>query len=252
MHSPQMGGVMSPGEGALRLKRRRSTRPSQGQSQAEVVYEALKREILSGTLAPGAPLREEQLALRRQVSRTPIRQALTRLEAEGLATRHQGSGLRVAGLAPEEIADLYVLREALEGLAARIAAHRASELDLARLQLVLDRAQDALPDADAGRVGKYNAEFHYLVWRIAGNKPLLRAITSVHESVQRVRYNPRTYADRFEQFVSEHGALLEAIRNRDPETAERLAIEHVRQVRNIRIALSLENYDDFDSGGLLD
>jgi DNA-binding GntR family transcriptional regulator len=224
---------------SLRLGRR-ATRGQPRRSHADSVYEAVKRDILSGALAPGATLREEELARRHDVSRTPVREALGRLEAEGLAARHQGSGLLVTELGPDEIVDLYVLREALEGLAARIAASRRTETDLARLEVVTRLGQQAVQERDIPRAGKMNTEFHLLMWRIAGNRPLLRAINGVHEAVQRFHHNTLNYPGRLEQSAEEHVALLEAIRKRDEVGAEQIAIKHVRHVRNIRIALSLE------------
>jgi DNA-binding GntR family transcriptional regulator len=224
------------GGGPVRAVRRK---PRQ-RSHAETVYEALKKDILSGSLPPGSILREEELARRHQVSRTPVREALNRLETEGLAARHAGAGLLVSELGPDEIIDLYVLREALEGLAASLAASRRTEIDLARLQMLNDLAQQAVRDADLTRASRVNAEFHFVIWRIAGNRPLLRAISGVHESVQRFPQNTLAYPGRLEESVGEHARLLDAIRERDHERAEQIAVEHVRRVRNIRIALSLD------------
>lgn len=223
---------------ATRIVRARKT--PQRQSHAGVVYDALRRDILNGTLPPGAILREEDLARRHQVSRTPVREALSRLETEGLATRHGGSGLLVSELGPDEIIDLYVLREALEGLAARLAASRRTEIDLARLQLLNDLAHQAMREGDSARASWLNAEFHFVIWRVAGNRPLLRAINGVHESVQRFPQNTLAYPGRLEESVNEHTQLLEAIRDRDHAKAEAITVEHVRKVRNIRMALSLE------------
>jgi DNA-binding GntR family transcriptional regulator len=149
------------------------------------VYEALEKDILSGTLPPGTILSEEHLARRHQVSRTPVREALNRLESEGLAARHAGTGLLVSELGPDEIIDLYVLREALEGLA----ASRRTDIDLACLQVLDQLAQQAARDGDPTRASRVNAEFHFVIWRIAGNRPLLRAIRGVHETVQRFPQN---------------------------------------------------------------
>jgi DNA-binding GntR family transcriptional regulator len=236
----------------------RSPRPRSGnggqqrQSHAETVYDAVKQAILSGALAPGATLREEELARRYEVSRTPVREALSRLESEALAARYQGSGLVVSELGPDDIIDLYVLREALEGLAARLAAGRRSEIDLARLEVLQGLSQRAVQDSDLSRVSELNAEFHFLIWRIAGNRPLSRAINGVHQSVQRFHDNTLAYPGRLEQSVQEHANLLEAIRNRDHLAAEQIAVEHVRAVRNIRIALSLEHEPLGAARGFLD
>jgi DNA-binding GntR family transcriptional regulator len=206
-----------------------------------MVYDGLKNAIVSGEFPPGVSLREEELARRYEVSRTPVREALSRLEAEALAERHQGGGLVVSELGLDDIIDLYVLREALEGLAARLAASRRTEIDLARLEVLQGLSQRAVQHADFSRVSKFTTEFHFLIWRIAGNRPLSRAINGVHQSVQRFHENTLAYPGRLEQSVKEHVDLLEAIRLRDHIVAEQVAIDHVRAVRNIRIALSVDN-----------
>jgi DNA-binding GntR family transcriptional regulator len=207
---------------------------------AETVYAALKRDILNGVLPPGSPLREEELGRLHRVSRTPVREALSRLETEGLAARQPRSGLVVSAPTLDEIIELYVFREALEGLAARLAAERRTELDLARLELALKaskreiRAQNKVREIDRGE------EFHFLIWHVAGNRPLERALNDVHDVVRRFQPNTLAYPGRSDRSLREHLELLEAIRNRDSVAAERIAIDHVRQVRNIRIAISME------------
>ena len=115
--------------------------------QAERVYASLKHDILQGVLPPGTSLREEELGRSHQVSRTPVREALSRLEIEGLAARRPRAGLVVSTPTLDEIIDLYVVREALEGLAARLAAERRTELDLERLEMLLSAAQREMSSA---------------------------------------------------------------------------------------------------------
>ncbi|MBV9579665.1 MAG: GntR family transcriptional regulator [Chloroflexi bacterium] len=207
---------------------------------SEAVYAALKRDILRGALAPGAPLREEELGRSHRVSRTPVREALSRLETEGLAARHPRAGLMVSAPTLEEIIDLYVLREALEGLAARLAAERRTELDLARLEMLLQAAQRVLHAEDTVREIELGEDFHAQIWRIAGNGPLQRAINDVQEVLKRFQPNTLAYPGRAAQSLREHQDVFEAIRGRDSAAAERIAIEHVRQVRNTRITISIE------------
>jgi len=223
-----------------------SERDGRRRPHAETVYVALKRDILKGVLLPGSPLREEELGRTHQVSRTPVREALSRLETEGLASRHPRSGLVVSAQTLDEIIDLYVLREVLEGLAARLAAERRTELDLARLEMVLKAAEREQRNANKTREISLGEEFHFQIWRIAGNRPLQRAINEVHDIVQRFQPNTLSYPGRSEQSLREHFDLLEAIRSRDPAAAEKIAVEHVRQVRTTRIAISI---DDEQLGG---
>jgi DNA-binding GntR family transcriptional regulator len=210
------------------------------QPHAETVYASLKKDILRGVLAPGSPLREEELGRSHQVSRTPVREALSRLESEGLAARHPRSGLVVSDTSLDDIIDLYVLREALEGLAARLAAERRTEVDLARLEMVLEAAEQAVQNGDAARELSLGQEFHIIIWRIAGNRPLQRAISDVTEAVNRFQPATLSRPGRSQQSLREHVELLAALRSRDPLAAEKVAAEHVRQVRNTRIAISIE------------
>jgi len=213
--------------------------PSQD-SHAEVVYAATKRDILNSVLAPGTPLREEALARSHGVSRTPVREALTRLEREGLLSRRSRTGLVVSEVSHERIIDLYVLREALEALVGRLVAERRTEFDLTRLQLTIESAERSLAEGDSDRATKLGSEFHHLLRQVAGNQPVARALNDVLEQVQRSA-SPLGSPVRATQAHAEHVGLLGAIRARDVEAAERLAAAHVRGILNLRIAMSIED-----------
>lgn len=218
---------------------RASQTPPRARSRADAVYADLRRDILAGKLAPGSPLREVELGRSHRVSRTPVREALSRLETEGLAARHPRSGLVVSAPTLDEIIELYVFREALEGLAARLAAERRTELDLARLEMVLEAARREISAHHKAREIKRGEEFHFLIWGIAANRPLLRALNDIHDVVQRFQPNTLAYPGRSDRSFREHGDLLQAIRERNAAAAERIAAEHIRQVRDTRIALSM-------------
>jgi len=209
-------------------------------SHAEAVYAATKRDILSSTLAPGTPLREEALARAHGVSRTPVREALTRLEREGLLWRRSRTGLVVSEVSQDRLIDLYVLREALEGLVGRLVTERRTEFDLTRFELTVESASRALSEGDMKRALKLGSEFHHLLRQVAGNQPLARALSDVLEQVQRSA-TPLDSRARAEQSHAEHVQLLEAIRARDVDAAERLAATHVRQILKLRIAISIED-----------
>jgi DNA-binding GntR family transcriptional regulator len=181
--------------------------PRSPTSQSDTVYVALKGAILNGALGPGAPLREEELGRRHKVSRTPVREALGRLESDGLAVRHTKRGLIVYDPTLDDIIDLYVLREALESLAARLAAERRTELDLQRFALMLDGIQRAMREAHSERVVKLSSEFHFLMWRVAGNRPLQRALNEMEESLQRFRRSTLAHPGRAAEALREHHEL---------------------------------------------
>ena len=251
-------------------------------SHADRVYSALRRDILGGALAPGAALREEELGRFHHVSRTPVREALGRLESEGLAARHPRSGMVVSTPTLDEIVDLYVVREALEGMAARLATERRTEADLARLDILVQAAEaearahvaghapsearalagmqtpsearahaESHPQANSSavpaRLFTLGDDFHFLIWRMTGNVPLQRALNDVHDVVQ--RFQPKMLGDPglAERSLREHRELLEAIRARDAVAAERVAVEHVRLIRNARIAQSVHGAASADA-----
>jgi len=139
--------------------------------------------------------------------------------------------------------DLYVLREALEGLAAKLVAERRTELDIVRLELLVKAAEHGLKAGDTTRWERMSTDFHSLMWRLTGNRPLQHALADVHAAVVRLPPSSLSHPGRPDQSVQEHAQLLRALRDRDPTAAERIAREHVRNARNTRLALSLD-YDD--------
>jgi DNA-binding GntR family transcriptional regulator len=200
----------------------------------------VREDIASGKLKPGERLREEALSQRYAVSRTPVREALGRLEVEGLATRHPGKGLVVAAISADEIIELYVLREVLEGAAARLVAERRNELDLARLEAILQSSRRALDDGAIERLIELNAQFHFVLWRVAGNQPLLRFLQQLQDSVKRFQRSTLLLPGRGREALDEHTQILEAIRAREAARARELAEAHMREVRNLRIAMATE------------
>jgi DNA-binding GntR family transcriptional regulator len=208
-------------------------------SHADAVYVAIKHDILSGALGPGATLREEALSRSHAVSRTPVREALSRLEREGLASRRSRRGLVVSELNADEVIDLYVLREALEALVARLVAERRTEIDLTRLELLVRGAERALGDGDLERAQYLGSEFHFVLRQVAGNRPLARALKEVLDLVQRSA-STLSVPGRVEQSQAEHVELLAAVRARDEAAAERIASRHVRELRDLRIAMAIE------------
>jgi DNA-binding GntR family transcriptional regulator len=223
---------------AMRPARVVNTR--QSSSAADIVQARLREDIVAGKLKPGERLREQELSQLYEVSRTPVREALGRLEVEGIAARHAGKGLVVAAISPEQIIELYVLREVLEGAAARLAAERRSETDLARLDAILEGTRNTMSDGANERLVDLNAQFHFVLWRIAGNQPLLRFMHQLQDSINRFQRSTLLYPGRMGAAVDEHSQILEAIRLRDRVNARELAEEHMRRVRNLRIAMATE------------
>lgn len=194
----------------------------------ERVYRHLRQEILADQLPPGTELSEVALSRELAVSRGPIREAMGRLAAEGLVTVRPRRGAEVRSLTPTELIDAYQVREALEVLAVRLAVPRITEPDLARL--------DELVDSMAGFAGKdqvadffaANVAFHELLCELSGNEKLREVHHRLEGEIS--RFQARTLALRgsLDSSVSEHRAILAAVRLGDADKACELTAAHVR------------------------
>lgn len=193
--------------------------------------EVLRQAIVTGHLRPGARLVQEQLANELGVSRTPLREALRRLEQEGLVRVSGNRGLAVTELSPEGLLDNYDVREVLDGLAARLAAARISPGEQAELQSLHQRSAESIEEWDPEEWMASNAEFHRFILRCAHSPALDRAMPAGRMSGQLLFpglfLHPEHAADAFE----DHAQIIEALRARDEAGAEEAARRHVMKVR---------------------
>jgi DNA-binding GntR family transcriptional regulator len=217
-------------------KPRSRRRPSIGTAEHKnSPYEMLKNAILHGELEPGQALIEASLAQWLSVSRTPIREALLRLEQDGLANRSD-RGLIVRMRSPEEIIDIYETRMILEAAAGRVAADRRTDYDLRMLRRLLAIGED-MEAKDPAAMMTANQQFHRAVWRATHNDSLIDLLERL--SLHLVRYPETTlsHPGRWKQSLHEHADLVDAIDARDSDRAYDLALVHHREARDIRLAL---------------
>lgn len=201
------------------------------------VYERIREAIVRGEFAPGEPLGEVALARRYGTSRTPVREALHRLEIEAIV-EPTSRGVRVRPSSPEEILDIYEVRITLESAAAKTAASRATELDRARLRTA-QKAMVAIGDSPVERAHA-NRVFHEAIWQ-ASHSPTL--VDLLHRlNVHLIRYPSTTLAhgDRWEVVLREHEELLAAIERCDSEAAHRIAEQHMTGAREVRLRMYAE------------
>jgi DNA-binding GntR family transcriptional regulator len=196
---------------------------------------ALRETILSGEFPSGARLRQVQLAAQLGISRTPLREALMKLEQEGLIELLPGGGLRVALLNLDEAVELYDVREVLDGLAARLAAQRITERDLRDLERHLARMNDCLTRQDAHAWFVAHVAFHDAIFRASANGRLRALSSVVRLSIQRFHPVLLTTPNRLADAYREHREIFEAIRVHDPEAAERLARGHIASAKEIAL-----------------
>jgi DNA-binding GntR family transcriptional regulator len=210
--------------------------------RAEPPYEVLKNAILHGDLGPGQPLVEASLAAWCNVSRTPVREALLRLEQDGLVSRTD-RGLVVRERSPEEIIDLYETRMILEATVGRVAAERRTDHDIRTLRRHLSRGED-VDVADPRAMVAANQQFHRAVWRAAHNESLLDLLERLNLHLARYPETTLQFPGRWEQAWKEHAELIDAIEARASERAYEVALRHFKQARDIRLALFDQDFTD--------
>jgi DNA-binding GntR family transcriptional regulator len=198
-------------------------------------YERLKQAIITGELEPGAHLVETALARWCEVSRTPVREALTRLEQDGLV-QHGPRGLVVRERSPEEILDIYETRIVLEATAARLAAQRATALDRVRLGHALGLADDVDAD-DPSALSRANRELHRVIWQSTHNESLIDLLERLDLHLVRFPETTLAFPGRWEEAIAQHREIVAAIAAGDSELASRLATEHFTAAREIRLRL---------------
>ncbi len=195
---------------------------------ASRIAEQLKRQIITGQLRPGQKLVEKDLAAACQVSRTPLREALGRLVNEGLAVSVSYRGIFVRKVGREQLRETYELRIAIEGLAALLAADRATPAHHAALTALLAAMDAQNADDDASELKLLNERFHRLIAEAAGNTLLPRQMDHIWSRVSLARTAAWTTTGRGESSRVEHHALAEALCRRDATLARALAEDHVR------------------------
>ena len=199
------------------------------------IYAALRADILTGALVSGEPVREVAVASRFGVSRTPVREALRRLEHDRLLVP-SSRGLVVRGVDPEEVIQSYTVRILLEGEAAAEAASARNQTDLVRLESLAERDR-SLAEPDDPTRAETNTEFHEAVWTATHNpvlQDLLRRLT-VH--LVRIPHSTLSAPGRWEEALDEHEAMVAAIRDSDVEGARKVATAHMTRAREIRLEL---------------
>src|SRR5437867_6704541 len=201
---------------------------------ADAIYATLREAILDGVLPAGERLAELQLAALFKRSRTPVREAILRLESEHLADRSGRRGFVVGGISQEEILEVYAVREVIDGLAARLAAHGCLPTDLDHLSWLNRRLRKAAEERDLRLMVELNIEFHEAVARASRNALLLQFMRQIHDWVRRFSETTFAYRGRATEAVKEHEALLDALKRHDSDAAERIARAHMARPTQVR------------------
>ncbi len=200
--------------------------PSTGLSLAEQAYRAIREAILFNQLGTDEPLREEALAQQLGMSRTPVREALSRLRLEGLIQENKPRGFVVTTVKATDVFDVYAVREVLEGFCVRLAAQRMTAHELFRLSTLLDQMARALDDGAA--FTRLNVEFHELIVESTGNPMIKKIMDDLMATVARFPVSAYLVEGRTTKALAEHRRIFEAIEKRDQDAAEAAARQHLR------------------------
>lgn len=193
-------------------------------------YEEVRRAIIELKLKPGEPLREATMAEQLGVSKTPVREALARLEQEGLVETTSFKGAVVSAYSATDLVEIYELRELLEGAAARAAATSASEETLARLAAIVAESRELRAKDDLEGLAELLGAFDLVIYDQVTNERIRALIENLKAHLTRIGRLTEEIPGRVKASVEEHAAIVEAISTRDADGAERSMRTHIRSV----------------------
>jgi DNA-binding GntR family transcriptional regulator len=209
------------------LQKFASSDPSHS-SLHERVFAQLRQSILDGTYEPGTVIHESRIAAELGVSRTPVREAFRKLEQEGLVTIIRNKGAVVAGVTEQDIKDIYAVRAVVEGLAAKWAAVHITPAQLQELEELLTKMDRAAQAGDFRTWRELDTRFHEVLYEASHSIPLELVLSAFHDYVRRARLDSLASPGRMRQAGEEHGAIVAALKENDPDLAAHALAEHCR------------------------
>lgn len=207
-------------------------------SRAQELYAWLRAAIERGELEPHERLVETAIADLASVSRTPVREALQRLEFDGLVREGDGGGLEVCGFSLDELADLCTVRATLEGLVTELAANTRSDLEIETLRRIVVAERNTLGGEEVDAQIELNHAFHDTVWRASRNRYLADELWRLRSLIERLQETTLRDPRRLGESIREHAAIVRALEVRDTEAAQRLGREHFERAMSARLSTS--------------
>lgn len=193
----------------------------------DVVFNTLRRAILKGELEPGERLMEIALANKLGVSRTPIREAIRKLELEGLVIMIPRKGAEVARITEKDLKDVLEVRTSLEKLAIELACDRITEEEIKDLQDTCQAFRNSLTSDDLTTIAEKDVAFHDVIFGATKNARLIQILNNLREQMYRYRLEYLKDTESHQRLVAEHQEILEAVMRRDKAEAVRLVQEHI-------------------------
>ncbi|MDF2878766.1 MAG: GntR family transcriptional regulator [Clostridia bacterium] len=194
------------------------------------VFNTVRESILEGKYKAGDVLRETVIANELNVSRTPVREAIRQLELEGLVQSIPNKETIVAGVSKEDVQDIFMIRNKLEGLAGRRAAERITQEELEQMEEVLALTAFYIAKNDIDHINELDHKFHDIIYKATKSKILKHMLSDFHSYVQSTRKESIATPGRAKRLLEEHTGIYDAIRERNAEKVEMLITKHVQNV----------------------
>ncbi len=195
-------------------------------SLANQVFALIEKNILTGIYPAGELITEPKLSTELGVSRTPVREALTRLEAERLI-KQTPSGMLVLGISPKDVDEMYAVKKAIEPYATVLAIQHMTEEDLARLKEIIEEQEFYVTKVNAEKIKDLDTEFHDVIYEASGSPTFASILSPLHHKLMRFRKVSLQFSDRSTQSVEEHKKIFAAIEAKDEDAAKALMLEHI-------------------------
>lgn len=209
----------------------------------DIVYYDIKQKIITGELEPDQSLIEETIAAELQISRTPLREALQRLEMEELVVRQPNGRLKIASISKKEVQEIFMVRSMLEGIIAKDAAKLATEKDVQALTKIVEHIEQASKQGNNEDIIFYGSQFHNYLYELSGNKTAIKILNMLNDHISRYRrLIPKHSKGRGGKTFQEHQNILNCIAAKDGEAAESAIQEHIMNSLGTAIE-SIEKYE---------
>lgn len=195
----------------------------------DVVFNTLRNAILKGELEPGEKLMEKKLSEKLGVSRTPIREAIRKLELEGLVVMTPRKSAEVASITEEDLTDVLEVRRVLESLAIDLACKNITNDIIAELEANLVRFNAAIKKNDITEIATTDVEFHETIYKSTGNRRLIQILNNLREQMYRYRLEYIKDRQTRDNLVIEHGRIIDALRERDKEKGKKAILNHIEK-----------------------
>lgn len=206
----------------------------------EVVCETLRNAIVAGTLKPGERLMEIQVAEELGVSRTPVREAIRKLELEGFVVMIPRRGTYVSDLSIKDVNEVYEVRTALDVLAAGLAVERITEEELEEMERLLVVFGECIEANDLDKIVEADSKFHDILYKATRNERLIGIVNNLREQLTRFRSLSMSYPGRLKDMLEEHTRLVEALGQRNASAARKLANDHMANAEQTLLKTMLE------------